>query len=32
MTEELIDMAQRLKMKPDADLEKKIELLKKRYD
>jgi hypothetical protein len=32
MTEELIDMAQRLKLKPDAELEAKIELLKRRYD
>jgi len=31
MTEELIDLAQRLKLKPDAELEKQISVLKKRY-
>jgi hypothetical protein len=31
MSEELIDLAQRLKLRPDQELEKRILLLKKRY-
>ncbi len=31
MSEELIDLAQRLKLRPDQELDKKIQLLKKRY-
>lgn len=31
MTEELIDLAQRLKLRPDLELEKQISVLRKRY-